>query len=223
MEYNAWGQPPNPPEHVPNLVFTRMLAGPMDYTPGVLSLVGRGGQRIPSTIARQLALYVVIYSPIQMAADLPEHYARHAAAFRFIREVPVDWAETRVVAGEIGDYAAIARKDRGSDDWYLGAVTDESERMLRLPLDFLDAGRRYRAEIYRDGDDAHWQARPEAIVIERRGAQRGETWRMRLAAGGGLAIRFIAEPPAAAQARPVPAGPAGHESPRRMGSRAATR
>ena len=121
MEYNAWGVPPNPPEHEANLVFTRMLAGPMDFTPGVLSLTGRGGQKIQSTIAKQLALYVVIYSPIQMAADLPENYARYPGPFRFIRDVPADWAETRVLNGEIGDYAAIARKDRKSEDWYLGA------------------------------------------------------------------------------------------------------
>jgi alpha-glucosidase len=193
MEYNAWGQPPNPPEHEANLVFTRMLAGPMDFTPGVLSLTGRGGQKIQSTIAKQLALYVVIYSPIQMAADLPENYARFPGPFRFIRDVPVDWAESRVVAGEVGDYAVIARKDRGSEDWYLGAVTDENARSLRLPLDFLDPGRRYRAEIYRDGDDADWRTRPDSIVIERRAARRQDRWPMRLAGGGGLAIRFIAE------------------------------
>lgn len=193
MEYNAWGQPPNPPEHEANLVFTRMLAGPMDFTPGVLSLTGRGGQRIQSTIAKQLALYVVIYSPIQMAADLPENYARLPGPFQFIRDVPVDWAESRVVAGEVGDYAAIARKDRGSEDWYLGAVTDENARRLRLSLDFLDPGRRYRAEIYRDGDDADWRTRPDSIVIERRAAWHRDRWPMRLAPGGGLAIRFIAE------------------------------
>lgn len=193
MEYNAWGSPPNPPEHEANLVFTRMLAGPMDFTPGVLSLTGRGGQRIQSTIAKQLALYVVIYSPIQMAADLPENYARYPGPFRFIRDVPVDWTETRVVAGEVGDFVAIARKDRGSEDWYLGAVTDEEERTLELALDFLEAGRAYRAQVYRDGADADWRTQPESIVIEERDARRGERWTLRLAAGGGLAIRFIAQ------------------------------
>ncbi len=191
MEYNAWGHPPNPPEHEANLVFTRMLAGPMDFTPGVLSLSGRGRQRIQSTIAKQLALYVVIYSPIQMAADLPENYARYAGPFRFIRDVPVDWAETRVVAGEIGDFAAIARKDRNSEDWYLGAVTDENARTLDIRLDFLDSGRTYTAEIYRDADDADWNANPQAIVIERRDAGKGDAWPLRLAPGGGFAIRFV--------------------------------
>ena len=120
MEYNAWGDPPNPPEHEANLVFTRMLAGPMDFTPGVLSLTGANGKRIQSTIAKQLALYVVLYSPIQMAADLPENYARYPKPFQFIKDVPVDWAETRVLNGEVGDYVTIARKDRNSEDWYPG-------------------------------------------------------------------------------------------------------
>jgi alpha-glucosidase len=190
MEYNAWGHPPNPPEHEANLVFTRMLAGPMDFTPGVLSLTGRGGQKIPSTIAKQLALYVVIYSPIQMAADLPENYAKYPGPFRFIRDVPADWAETKVVAGDVGDFAAIARKDRNSEDWYLGAVTDENARTLEVPLDFLDAGKTYRAEIYRDADDADWDTNPHAIVIEKREARKGEAWSLRLAPGGGFAIRF---------------------------------
>ena len=192
MEYNAWGAPPNPPGHEANLVFTRMLAGPMDFTPGVLSLTGRGGQKIQSTLAKQLALYVVIYSPIQMAADLPENYAKYPGPFQFIRDVPVDWAETKVVAGEIGEFAAIARKDRGSDDWYLGAVTDDTERVIRLPLAFLDAGTTYRAEIYRDGEDADWERNPRAIAIETREARRDDVWAIRLARGGGLAIRFKA-------------------------------
>ena len=192
MEYNAWGNPPNPPEHETNLVFTRMLAGPMDFTPGVLSLTGRDGRKIQSTLAKQLALYVVIYSPIQMAADLPENYAKYPAPFKFIRDVPTDWAETRVVAGEIGDYVAIARKDRGSEDWYLGAVTDEQARELRISTDFLDADRRYRAEIYRDADNADWQRNPQAIAIESRDVRRGDAMTLRVAAGGGFAIRFVA-------------------------------
>ncbi len=197
MEYNAWGDPPNPPEHEANLVFTRMLAGPMDFTPGVLSLTGRGGQKIQSTIAKQLALYVVIYSPIQMAADLPENYAKYPGPFQFIKDVPTDWADTRALAGEVGDFVTIARKDRGSEDWYLGAVTDENPRMIRIPLDFLDAGRTYTAEIYRDGNDADWNANPQSIAIEKRPARKEDAWSIRLAAGGGLAIRFKAPEPAA--------------------------
>jgi len=193
MEYNAWGAPKNPPEHEINLVFTRMLAGPMDYTPGVLSLRGRGDTRIPSTMARQLALYVLIYSPIQMAADLPENYARFPKPFRFIKEVPADWAETRVLNGEIGDYVTIVRKDRHSEDWYLGAGTDEQGRTLEVTLDFLDRSRRYVAQIYRDGDEADFRTdRQFDLVVEERRVGRGDRLTLRLAPGGGQAIRFKA-------------------------------
>lgn len=195
MEYNAWGDPPNPPEHEANLVFTRMLAGPMDFTPGVLSLVGKNGQRIQSTIAKQLANYVVIYSPIQMAADLPENYAKHLAPFQFIKDVPTDWSDTKVLNGEVGDFVTIARKDRNSDDWYLGAVSDEQARSVEVALDFLDEGRRYTAQIYRDADDADWQRAPYAIVLEKRAVKRGDRMILRLAPGGGQAIRFVAPKP----------------------------
>jgi alpha-glucosidase len=190
MEYNAWGNPPNPPEHEVNLVFTRMLSGPMDYTPGVLSLTGANGKRIQSTIARQLALYVVLYSPIQMAADLPENYARHSRPFQFIKDVPVDWAETRVLNGEVGDYVTMVRKDRAGADWYLGAITDEDSRTLKVPLSFLDEGQRYYATIYRDGEDAGFAGNPASIEIETRQVRRGETLELRLAPGGGQAVRF---------------------------------
>ena len=192
MEYNAWGEPPNPPEHEANLVFTRMLAGPFDFTPGVLSLVGKKGQRIQSTIAKQLANYVVLYSPIQMAADLPENYQKYPAPFQFIQDVPTDWSDTRVLNGEVGDFVTIARKDRNSDDWFVGAVTDEQARSLQVTLDFLDEGRRYTAQIYRDGDGADWQSAPHAIAIEKRAVKRGDQMALRLAPGGGQAIRFVA-------------------------------
>jgi alpha-glucosidase len=194
MEYNAWGDPVNPPEHEANLVFTRMLGGPMDFTPGVLSLTGAGGRRIPSTIAKQLALYVVLYSPIQMAADLPENYAKVSKPFQFIKDVPVDWQETRVLNGEIGDYATIARKDRHSDDWYLGAISDEQARTLRVSLDFLDAGRSYRATIYRDGKGAGFAGDPDSIEISSRPVSRHDTLSLELAPGGGQAIRIVANP-----------------------------
>ena len=191
MEYNAWGNPPNPPEHDVELVFTRMLAGPMDYTPGVLSLQGRG-QPMQSTMARQLALYVVIYSPVQMAADLPEHYEQHRGAFQFIVDVPADWQQTRVLNGEVGDYGTIARQDRNSEDWYVGAVTDEQGRVLDVPLSFLTPGRRYRAEVYRDGDDAHYIGPTRfSFVKETRTVTSADTLRLRLAPGGGQAIRFV--------------------------------
>jgi alpha-glucosidase len=192
MEYNAWGEPPNPPEHEANLVFTRMLSGPFDFTPGVLSLKGKGGQPFQSTIAKQLANYVILYAPLQMAADLPENYRRYPAPFQFIKDVPTDWAQTLVANGEVGDYATIVRKDRNSDDWYLGSVTDENARTLEVKLDFLDADRTYRAQIYRDGANADWRTRPFAIAIERRSVRRGDTLQLKLAPGGGQAIRFQA-------------------------------
>ncbi|MBN5018761.1 glycoside hydrolase family 97 protein [Stenotrophomonas maltophilia] len=190
MEYNAWGQPPNPPEHEVNLVFTRMLAGPMDYTPGILSLKGRHGQAIPGTLARQLALYVVLYSPIQMAADLPDHYLQHREAFRFIEDVAVDWEQSRVLDGEVGDYVTIVRRDRNSRDWFLGSITDEHGRVLPVPLGFLEPGVRYRAEIYRDGEGADFRSNPFAFARETREVTSADALTLVLAPGGGQAIRF---------------------------------
>lgn len=193
MEYNAWGDPVNPPEHEVNLVFTRMLSGPMDFTPGVLSLSGAGGRRILSTEAKQLALYVVLYSPIQMAADLPENYEKHLKAFQFIKDVPVDWAETRVLNGEVGDYVTMARKSRLGDDWYIGAITDENPRTLSVSLDFLDEGRRYYATIYRDGKNAGFDGDGHALEIETRPVSRHDHLQIKLAPGGGQAIRIATD------------------------------
>jgi len=191
VEYNAWGNPPNSVDHEAKLVFTRMLSGPMDYTPGVLSLMGADGKTFNSTQAKQLANYVVIYSPIQMAADLPENYARYPAAFKFIRDVPTDWADTRVLNGEVGEFVTIARKDRASDDWYVGAVTDGSARALALPLGFLEQGKRYTAEIYRDGEQADYRSeRRFDLVVEKKTVTSADTLQLRLAPGGGLAIRL---------------------------------
>ena len=191
MEFNAWGLPPNPPEHEANLVFTRMLAGPMDFTPGILSLEGKG-QPIQSTQAKQLALYVVLYSPIVMAADLIENYAQHMRPFQFIKDVPTDWSESRVLNGEIGDFVTIARKDRKSENWYLGSITDEEGRVLDVPLSFLTPGRRYRAQIYRDGPGADYRTNGKDIVVEERNVTSADTLTLRLGPGGGQAIRFIA-------------------------------
>jgi alpha-glucosidase len=189
VEYDAWGNPPNIPEHAPNLVFTRMLSGPMDFTPGIVSLEGRK-QKIQSTLARQLAYYVVIYSPIQMVADLPEHYAEHRDAFQFIKDVPTDWEETRVLAGEVGDYVVIARQQRGGDDWFVGAVTDEHGRVLDVSLSFLKSGQRYGADIYRDGDDADFRTNRFSFGVEHTEVTSDERLTMKLAPGGGQAIRF---------------------------------
>ena len=193
QEYNAWGSPVNPPEHTAILPFTRMLAGPMDYTPGIVDLTFDGIDapfRVQSTIAKELSLYVVLYSPVQMAADLPENYDKHPDAFRFIKRVPTDWDESIGLAGEIGDYVAVARKQRGTPDWYLGALTDESPRTLTLPLGFLDAGARYVAEIWRDGPEADWKTRPYDLVLEERAVTSADTLTLRLAASGGAAVHF---------------------------------
>lgn len=191
MEYNAWATPKNPPSYDAAMVFTRMLAGPMDFTPGILSLMGRGNTPIPSTLARQLAYYVVVYSPIQMAADLPENYEANPGAFQFIKDVAVDWDDTRMLAGEVGRYAVVARKERGKPSWFIGGLTDEEGRDLDLPLDFLDAGARYRAEIYRDGEGADFRSNPRAIAIEKRDLRSSDRLRLRMAPGGGFAVRLV--------------------------------
>ena len=193
QEYNAWGKPVNPPEHVAILPFTRMLAGPMDYTPGIVDLTFEGldgKHRVPHTLAKELSLYVVLYSPVQMAADLPENYEKHPQAFQFIKDVPVDWDESVALAGEVGDFVAIARKQRGSPDWFVGALTDEQPRQLALKFDFLDPRERYVAEIYRDGPEADWKTRPYDLVVERRTVTAKDTLDLRLAASGGAAIRI---------------------------------
>lgn len=191
MEFNAWGNPVNSVDHEASLVFTRMLSGPMDYTPGILSLQGLDGRWFNSTQAKQLANFVVIYSPVVMAADLIENYDRYPQAFKFIKDVPTDWADTRVLNGAVGAYATIARKDRASDGWYVGAVTDGFARVLPLPLDFLDADKSYIAEIYRDGDQADYRNDHRFdLVTEQRTVTSQDKLTLRLAPGGGQAIRF---------------------------------
>ncbi|HEX6940590.1 MAG TPA: glycoside hydrolase family 97 protein [Longimicrobiales bacterium] len=200
QEYNAWGgEGGNPPEHETILFFTRMLAGPMDFTPGIFDLLLKsadGEPRAPeeprprTTLAKQLALYVVLYSPLQMAADLPENYEGHPA-FQFIRDVPVDWERTEVLAGEIGDYVVVARQERDGPEWFIGAITDEEARTLEVPLSFLDAGVEYVAEIYADGPDAHWQDNPLSFTIRtREKIYKDGRLTLELAPGGGQAIRL---------------------------------
>lgn len=199
QEYNAWGSPPNPPEHTAILPYTRMLSGPMDFTPGIFDLTFHGAdskQRVKTTLARQLALYVTLYSPIQMAADLPENYENRPEAFQFIVDVPTDWERSIALAGEVGEFVVYARQKRGGGDWYLGAVSNDNSRQLKIPLDFLASDRKYRAQIYRDGPDAHWKSRPYAIVIEEQLVGRNDALELPLAAGGGAAIRFIPVPEA---------------------------
>ena len=192
MEYNAWGVPKNPPRYDTELFFTRLLAGPMDYTPGVISLKGRGGSDILSTVARQLALFVVVYSPVAMAADLQENYEANPTAFQFIRQVPVNWDQTRVLSGAIGGHVVVARKDRSSADWYVGGVTNEAAYDVRVALDFLPAGKPYTAHIYRDGPTAEAGPKGKDMVHEVRSVGRGDIVAVHMAPGGGFAMRLAA-------------------------------
>ena len=199
MEYNAWGgEGGNPPEHETILFFTRMIAGPMDFTPGIFDLLIQrptGHGRTPedarprTTLAKQLALYVVLYSPLQMAADLPENY-QGQPAFQFIRDVAVDWDTTRVLRGAIGDYVIVARRQKGADTWFVGGITDEEGRTFDVPLSFLAPGRRYVAEIYADGPGASWRDNPLPVSITRQPVTSATRLHMVLAPGGGQAIRI---------------------------------
>jgi alpha-glucosidase len=198
QEYNAWsGDGGNPPEHETILFFTRLLAGPMDYTPGIFDILERSSgharapeeARVRTTLAKQLALYVVLYSPLQMAADLPENYDGQPA-FQFIRDVAVDWDTTRVIDGRIGDYVVVARRERGGQTWFLGAITDEEARTFNVPLSFLTPGKRYVAEIYADGPKADWLNNPLPVTITRRIVTSASRLGLVLAPGGGQAIRI---------------------------------
>lgn len=165
----------------------------MDFTPGLFRFKLNQFEptrttEVRTTLAKQLALYVTIYSPLQMVADLPENYEKHTDALQFIIDVPVDWADTRILEAEPGDYLTIARKAKNKKDWYLGAITDENSRVVTLTFDFLDAGKKYEAIIYRDGEQAHWKTKPEAYVIEKKSVNKKTKLKINLAAGGGCAI-----------------------------------
>lgn len=197
-EYNAFANG-NKPEHETILPFTRLIGGPMDYTPGIFKLSGYNAadtsKRVHTTLAKQLALYVTLYSPLQMAADFPENYALHPDAFQFIRDVPVDWDDTRILAAEPGDYISIARKEKGSDSWYLGAITDENSRTLETSLSFLDPRKRYLVTIYGDAANADWYGNPEAYTIRSFIADYKTTLQLRLASGGGAAVSMVPATP----------------------------
>lgn len=195
-EFNAWSSG-NPPEHETILPFTRLMGGPMDYTPGIFQIklepwnaARNQGRQVHTTLAKQLALYVTLYSPLQMAADLPEAYDQHLDAFQFIEDVAVDWDDTRILAAEPGDYLTIARKAKGRDEWYLGSITDEHARQQPVKLTFLTPGQRYQAIIYADGADADWQKNPMAYRISRRVVTSRSALTLRLAPGGGAAVSF---------------------------------
>lgn len=190
-EFNAWSKG-NPPEHETILPFTRFMGGPMDYTPGIFQIdldrykPGTGYQ-VHTTLVKQLALYVVMYSPLQMAADLIENYEKFPDAFQFIVDVPVDWSETKVLQAEPGDYIVTARKDKKSDNWFIGAITDEQAREFNVKLDFLSSDK-YEMTIYKDAPDTDWQKNPMKYEIEKKTVKKNEVLKLKLAPGGGCAI-----------------------------------
>lgn len=194
-EFNAWSVG-NPPEHETILPFTRLMGGPMDYTPGIFKIKmshynPEKKEQVHTTLAKQLALYVTMYSPLQMAADLPENYETKPDAFQFIKDVAADWDDTRVLDAEPGDYIIMARKAKGTDKWFVGAITDENARNFAAGLSFLDEDKVYQAVIYRDADDADWKNNPEAYTIEKKLVNKYTVLNLKLAAGGGTAISFI--------------------------------
>ncbi len=194
-EFNAWSVG-NPPEHETILPFTRLMGGPMDYTPGIFRIKlnqfdPNKKEQVHTTLCKQLALYVIFYSPLQMAADLPENYEAKADAFQFIRDVAVDWDDTRILAAEPGDYVITARKEKGGSDWFLGAITDEEAREMQVLTSFLDPGKKYLATIYGDGASAHWKENPESYEIGKYIVDAKSSIQLKLAAGGGTAISFV--------------------------------
>ncbi|GET28957.1 glycoside hydrolase family 97 protein [Prolixibacter sp. SD074] len=194
QEFNAWGKPGNNPSHTLILPFTRMLAGTMDFTPGIFDIKlekYRENNQIPTTLAKQLALFVVFYSPVQMAADIIENYENNPA-FQFIRDVPVDWDAQKVVNAEIGEYVTIARKEKGTKNWALGSITNESAREFDIPLSFLNDGITYSAFIYADGKDASWDKNPLDYSIHCERVTNQTVLKVKLAKGGGQAIYFKA-------------------------------
>lgn len=195
QEFNAWSAG-NPPEHECILPFTRILGGPMDYTPGIFEVRmntydPKKTEVVHTTVAKQLALYVTLYSPLQMAADLLENYEKRLDVFQFIRDVPVDWTDTRILNAEIGDHITIARQGKGTQNWFLGSITDENPRDFSIRLDFLPAGKTYEATIYADGPDAHWKDNPYPVTISKRQVKKGDLLPIKLVAGGGCAVSFF--------------------------------
>jgi len=184
------------PEHETILPFTRLMGGPMDYTPGFFHFQlnqydASRTTRVKTTLAKQLALYVTMYSPLQMAGDFPENFDKHLDAFQFIKDVPVDWDDTKVLEAEPGDFITTARKQKGKENWFIGAITDENARKTTIKLDFLDENARYEATIYQDAADADWKTNPEAYKIEKKVVTKKDALNLSLAKGGGCAISLI--------------------------------
>lgn len=190
-EYQAFGG--TRPGHTAILPFTRLQGGPMDYTPGIFEMDCANGSHCNSTICGQLALYVTMYSPLQMAADFPENYMKHADAFQFIKDVAVDWDKSVYLEAEPQEYITAARKAKGTDNWFVGSVAGMKGRTSAIALDFLDKGRKYEATIYMDGADADYKSRPQSYKIVKRAVTAKTKLKLRAAAGGGYAISIIAK------------------------------
>ncbi len=194
-EFNGWSSG-NKPDHETILPFTRMLGGPMDYTPGIFQIKmnyydPNKKEQVHTTLVKQLALYVVFYSPMHMAADLPENYERFPDAFQFIKDVAMDWDDSKILEAEPGEYVTIARKAKKSENWFLGAITDEKPRITTVPLNFLDKKKNYVATIYADSKDAHWEKNPTAYSIEKFLVNNKTLLKLQLAAGGGAAVSIV--------------------------------
>lgn len=193
-EYEAFGG--SNPDHTTILPFTRLIGGPMDYTPGIFEtkinkLNPHNNSWVRTTLARQLALYVTMYSPLQMAADLPENYNRFLDAFQFIKDVAIDWDETRILEAEPGDYITIARKAKGTNNWFVGCTSDENGHASKFKLDFLEPGKKYEATIYADAKDAHYETNPQAYTIKKMTVTHKTELKLNAAPGGGYAISIV--------------------------------
>lgn len=191
-EYQAFGG--TKPHHVTILPFTRLNGGPMDYTPGIFVMDmmeatgGKNNSKVNATIANQLALYVTMYSPLQMAADFPKHYERYMDAFQFIKDVDIDWIQSKYLLAEVGDYIVIARQGKKNGQWFVGGVTDENSRTLDIPFSFLEPGKKYTATIYSDADDADYAHNPQSYKIEDIEVTSDSIIPIKMARGGGFAI-----------------------------------
>ena len=194
-EYQAFGG--TMPHHVTILPFTRLNGGPMDYTPGIFFMDlasvtdGRNDSWVNATIANQLALYVTMSSPLQMAADLPEHYAQFMDAFQFIKDVDIDWIQSKYLLAEPGEYVVVARQGKKNGQWFCGGVTDDNKRTLEVPMNFLEAGKTYEATIYADADNADYKENPQAYSIIKKDVTASDVLSMTMARGGGFAISFV--------------------------------
>lgn len=194
-EYEAFGG--SRPDHSVVLPFTRLQGGPMDYTPGILETQlntwSENTSFVHTTLVGQLSLYLVMYSPLQMAADLPENYMKYYDAFQFIRDVAVDWDDSKYLEAEPGDYITVARKAKGTDNWFVGGKCDENGHKAVVKLDFLDKGRKYDCTIYADAKDAHYEKNPKAYEITHKIVKKGDVLKLQEAPGGGFAVSLIAQ------------------------------